>query len=241
MISCSSTGVISSISLFSSQASRYSLKTFMSYKVFFFVFSFSSFSVNSLTSKSLMDANLPLPLTGEVLISSANSSDLIRLVWMWARAVFGKGGNVHFLMSGFFNPFAKSHLNQKLDTAFSSNENHKKRHYNQRIIEVEHGSFSPIVFSPYGGNGREAERSLTELAQKKQMGYSIVIHWLRVKLYFNLLRSAVLCLRGSRTTKHELNTDFSKAEIANCDCKDKVDTFEALLWTFFSLFFFTQA
>ena len=134
---------------------------------------------------------------------------------MWARAVFGKGGNVHFLMSGFFNPFAKSHLNQKLDKAFSSNENDKKRHYNQRIIEVEHGSFSPLVFSPYGGNGREAERSLTELAQKKQMGYSIVIHWLRVKLYFNLLRSAVLCLRGSRTTKHELNTDFSKAEIAN--------------------------
>ena len=47
----------------------------MSYKVFFFVFSFSSFSVNSLTSKSLMDANLPLSLTGGVLISSANSSD----------------------------------------------------------------------------------------------------------------------------------------------------------------------
>ena len=46
------------ISIFSSQASRYSLKTFMSYKVFFFVFSFSSFSLNSLTSSSLMDANL---------------------------------------------------------------------------------------------------------------------------------------------------------------------------------------
>ena len=40
-------------------------------------------------------------------------------------------------------------------------------------------------------------------------------HWLRAKLYFNLLRSAVLCVRGSRTTKHELNTDFSGAEIAN--------------------------
>ena len=83
-------------------------------------------------------------------------------------------------MSGFFNPFAKSHLNQKLDTAFSSNENENKRHYNQRIIEVEHGSFSPLVFSPYGGNGREAERFLTELAQKlsdkKQMDYSIVAH-----------------------------------------------------------------
>ena len=39
-------------STFSSQASRYSLKTFMSCEVFFFVFSFSSFSVNSLTSSS---------------------------------------------------------------------------------------------------------------------------------------------------------------------------------------------
>ena len=71
----------------------------------------------------------------------------------------------------------------------------------------------------YGGSGREAERFLTELAlklsEKKQMDYSIVIHWLRAKLSFNLLRSAVLCVRGSRITKHELNTDFSAAEIAN--------------------------
>ena len=62
---------------------------------------------------------------------------------------------------------------------FSSNENEKKRHYNQGIIEVEHVSFSPLVLSPYGGNGEE-ERFLTEVAQtlsdKKQMDYSIVIH-----------------------------------------------------------------
>ena len=75
------------------------------------------------------------------------------------------------------------------------------------------------MFSPYGGNGREAERFLTKLAQKlsdkKRMDYGIKIHWLRAKLFFNLLRSAVLSVRGSRTTKHELNTDFSWAEIAN--------------------------
>ena len=47
------------------------------------------------------------------------------------------------------------------------------------------------------------------------MDYSIVIHWLRAKLCFNLLRSVVLCVRGSRTIKHELNPDFSGAEIAN--------------------------
>ena len=43
----------------------------------------------------------------------------------------------------------------------------------------------------------------------------LLLHWLRAKLYFNLLRSAVLCVRGSRTTKQELNTDFSGAKIAN--------------------------
>ena len=66
-------------------------------------------------------------------------------------------------------------LRSKLDTT-------KRQHYNQRIIEVEHGSFSPLVFSPYGGNGREAVRFLTELAvkrsQKKKTDYSIGIHWL---------------------------------------------------------------
>ena len=39
-------------------------------------------------------------------------------------------------------------------------------------------------------NGREAERFLTELAlklsERKRMEYSIVIHWLRAKLSFNL-------------------------------------------------------
>ena len=125
---------------------------------------------------------------------------------------------MHFLMSGFLIRLQRVTL-QKLDMAFSSNEDEKKRHYIQRTIEVERGSFSPLVFSPYCGDGRETKGFLTELAQKlsdrKQVDNSIVIHWLRAKLCFNLLRSAVLCARGSRTTKHELNTDFSGAEIAN--------------------------
>ena len=138
---------------------------------------------------------------------------------MSARAVFSKGGNVHFLMSGFLTRLQRDTLTSKL-TGLSRAMRTRISDYNQRIIEVEHGSFSPLVFSPYGGNGREAERFLTELAKnlsdKKQlMDYSIVIHWLRGKLCFILLRSAVLCVRGSRTIKHELNTDFSGAEIAN--------------------------
>ena len=100
------------------------------------------------------------PLTGEVLISSANSSDEAPLD-VSARGFWQRGQRAVFDVR-VFNPCAKSHLKKKLDTAFSSNENEKTRHYNRRIIEVEHGSFSPLVFSPYGGNGREAERFLTD-------------------------------------------------------------------------------
>ena len=67
-------------------------------------------------------------LTGEVLSSSANSSDEARLDFS-ARGFWQKGQKAFFDVR-VFNPFAKSHLNQKLNTAFKSNENEKKRTYN---------------------------------------------------------------------------------------------------------------
>ena len=59
---------------------------------------------------------------------------------------------------------------------------------------------------------------MTELAQKlaerKNMTYNTIIHWLRSKLSFNLLKSAVMCLRGSRRSKSDLNMDLNGAEIS---------------------------
>ena len=96
-----------------------------------------------------------------------------------------------------FNPFANSHLNQKLNTAFTA---------------------SPLVFTPYGGGVREAERFIAELAakivKKKKLEYSSIMHWLRVKLSFNLVKSPVLCLRGSRTIKQP-NYDIDDVQIFN--------------------------
>ena len=37
----------------------------------------------------------------------------------------------------------------------------KKRQYNQRVIQVEHGSFTPLVFSAYGGTGQETHHFLS--------------------------------------------------------------------------------
>lgn len=61
---------------------------------------------------------------------------------------FGKGDRQHtFFDVRIFKPLAKSHLYQRLETVFTSHENEKNRHYNQQIIEVEHGSFNPLFSS----------------------------------------------------------------------------------------------
>ena len=162
-------------------------------------------------------------LMGEVLPGGTNSSDEARL--HVSERGFWQRGQRTFYDVRVFNSFAKSYLNQKLDTAFRSDENEKKRQYNQRVTEVEHSSFTPLISTPYGGNGREAERFIVELAlklsEKEQLQYSMVMHWLRAKLSFNLLRSAVLCIRGSRTIKKEVTCDIANIEISNA-----VGTFE---------------
>ena len=162
-------------------------------------------------------------LTREILRSSINSSDEARLD-VSAQGFWQRGQRAFFDVR-VFNPFAKSHLNQRLQTAFTSTENEKKRHSNQRIIEVEHGSFSPLVFTPYGGSGREAERLLAELAHKvserKHMSYSTVIGWLTAKLSLNLLRSAVLCIRSSRAPRQEFNVDVTEAIISEATGKTR--------------------
>ena len=42
--------------------------------------------------------------------------------------------------------------------------NKKKRNYNQHIIQVEKGTFSPMVFSIYGGMGRECQDFYSKLS-----------------------------------------------------------------------------
>ena len=54
-----------------------------------------------------------------------------------------------------FDPNAQRYPKQTLKQFYSLNENEKKRHYNTRIMEVDHGSFSPLVFTVAEGKGGE--------------------------------------------------------------------------------------
>ena len=49
---------------------------------------------------------------------------------------------------------------------YTSHEKQKKNMYNKRIVEVKHGTFTPIVLSSTGGMGREANTYFKTLADK---------------------------------------------------------------------------
>ena len=104
-----------------------------------------------------------------------------------------------------FNPLAPSYRNQVLATGYRKNEQEKRRAYEQRVREVEHGCFTPLVFSASGGMGPSAKLFYKKLAsmisQKYDAAYNRTLSWMRCRLSFSLLRSAVMCLRGSRSSK----------------------------------------
>ena len=68
--------------------------------------------------------------------------------------------------------------------------------------EVEHATFMPVVLSASGGMGRAATSLYRRIAllraERRKEQYSHVISYIRCRLSFALLRSCIMCLRGSR-------------------------------------------
>ncbi|CAH3168387.1 unnamed protein product [Porites lobata] len=98
---------------------------------------------------------------------------------------------------------SKCYQSKPTSEVFKEQEEEKKRKYQQRVLDVEMGSFTPLVFGTNGGMGNECQRFLMHLAdkiaQKDTEPYHVVITWLRTQISFELLRSVHACVRGSRT------------------------------------------
>ena len=79
------------------------------------------------------------------------------------------------------------------------------------MIQVEHGTFTPIVTSSLGGLGRETNafvsRLIEKLADKNGMEQSAVANYVRTKLSFQLIRSQVACILGSQNTWKRVEID----------------------------------
>ena len=92
-----------------------------------------------------------------------------------------------------------------LNQLYMRHETEKKRQYNSRVLEREQTTFTPLLFSTTGGMAAECKRyhsRLSELlATKKGETSATTMSWIRARVSFALLRSALLCLRGSRTKR----------------------------------------
>ena len=156
------------------------------------------------------------PLTGETFSYRTANTDIHARTDVSARGVWVKGSKAYFDIR-VFNPLAKSYSNQTLKAAHKSNENAKKREYAERILNVEHGSFTPLVFSCFGGMSTECShfynRISDQISEKRDINTSKGRSWVRTKLSFCLLRSTNLCIWGSRTRHQYSHEPVSDTDI----------------------------
>ena len=156
------------------------------------------------------------PLSGENFQYRTANTDRDARPDVAARGVWIRGSRA-FCDVRVFNPLARTYRNQTLAAAHKTNENEKKRAYQERIRHVEHGSFTPLVFSCFGGMSIECLRFYNhlsdKLSEKRDISGSLARSWVRTKLCFSLLRTANLCIRGSKTLRPRNYADLASTSI----------------------------
>ena len=122
------------------------------------------------------------------------------------------------------SPFARSNSNLSQEALFKKSEKAKMREYRERILKVEQGDFNPLVFTTAGGMAPQCQVVVKKLAEKlavkQNLNQSVVAGWLRVRLSFALLRTTLLCIRGTRRMKFshiDTNIDLAVSQARICD------------------------
>ena len=139
-----------------------------------------------------------IPTVGEM--ASGNTADRARAdvsaigVWSGCERTF-----VDVMVT---HPTGDTNMTKPLDRVYKDCERKKKGEYNQRIIDVERGSFTPLIYTTTGGMGPECSRFNKRVAElitaKRKEHYSEVMRHIRTSLRFALLRSTLVAVRGIR-------------------------------------------
>ena len=104
------------------------------------------------------------PLSGETFFEKiANKSGQAR-VDVSARG-FWLTGQIKFFDLKVFNLTAKRYVNQELGKSYNVSKKEKKKQYNERILQIEHQTFTPIVMSPTGDIGCEIQTFYVRLSE----------------------------------------------------------------------------
>ena len=117
-----------------------------------------------------------------------------------------------------FHAPALSNRNLKtLPRMYDHHEKLKKAAYNSRVIEVERGVFTPLVFSTSGGMGEEVKRFFKKLAtlmtEKTGQKYSETMTFIRKRLRFDLLKTTIIALRGYRGKAKTSHTEVGELDL----------------------------
>ena len=163
------------------------------------------------------------PLSGEVLArASSIRTDGARLD-IAVNGLWGGRFERSFLDVRVFNPHAPSNRNSTISSCYRKHELEKKRAYEQRLLEVEHSSFTPLVLSATGGMARQAtilyKRLASLLADKWDQPYSSTLCWVRSRLAFSLLRSAIQCIRGARSSVGHAIKSIPPIDLVNAEAQ----------------------
>ena len=134
---------------------------------------------------------------------------------------FWRQGQNNFFDVRVTNADSESQRQTKVEAVLRKHELEKKRNYNKRIMEVEQGTFTPLVFTTSGVMSHECSKfhkTLAEkLSEKRNEKYEDIMRFLRVKISFLALKATLLCLRGSRgirkQAEHDEDFSFSLNEL----------------------------
>ena len=117
-----------------------------------------------------------------------------------------------------FDPNACHYLNKSLQLCHMMNEQEKKRSYTERVLQIEHGTFTLLIFSIYGSMGRECRTFYSRLSdllsEKRDLPNSITMNWIQTKICFFLLKSSLLFFRGSLTVCRKVSESESDVAVS---------------------------
>ena len=106
-----------------------------------------------------------------------------------ARGFYRAGQQAYFDIK-VMNPNAESYSKLSMETVYDRAEKEKARIYNDRIVNIEHGTFVPLIFSTSGGMGRQTQIFVkmlcNKISTKENLKYGDVINVFRCRLSFIL-------------------------------------------------------
>ena len=156
------------------------------------------------------------PLSGETLTHSTAIRDDRTRLDVKANGFWGANFHTTYFDVRVFNPHAPSNKASAPAALYQRQEKEKRRSYEERITQIEQGSFSPLVFSTSGGMGHTATtvyRRIAAMISEKKQDYGQTVKWLRCRLSYALLRSSIMCIRGTRSRKATINCNPDNSHV----------------------------